>query len=42
VFIEAGQTTRIFDNVWIPNNAIIFKGETDCSCFLVCSLADVF
>ena len=31
VFVETGQNTRIFDNVWIPNNAIIFKGETECS-----------
>ena len=41
VFVEAGQNTRIFDNVWIPNNAIIFKGETDCPCDPVSSIADV-
>jgi hypothetical protein len=26
VFLESGQGARAFGNVWIPNDAIIFKG----------------
>jgi hypothetical protein len=35
VFVETGQNTRAFGNVWIPNHAIIFKGKRDYFCYLV-------
>jgi hypothetical protein len=27
VYLETDQTTRAFGNVWVPNDAMIFKGS---------------
>jgi hypothetical protein len=37
IFLETARETRVFGNVWVPNETIIFKG----SCLLCCfSLSD--